>query len=56
MEYSLRKPNEALGVGQNLTEFSKIPMPESLKFYNFFKKKKINTGIFRILIRFNEKF
>jgi len=26
-----------LGIGQNLTEFEKIPMPESLKFFiNFF--------------------
>jgi len=35
----------------NLTEFAKIPIPESLKkFINFFKK--INTGIFEILVGF----
>jgi hypothetical protein len=44
-----------LGVGQNLTKFTKIPMPESLKklinFFFFFK----HMGILRILEGFNSK-
>jgi hypothetical protein len=41
-----------LGLGQNLTEFTKIHIPES------FKKnlKNKHMGILEILARFNEKF
>jgi hypothetical protein len=38
--YKKKKCND-LGVGQNLTKFAKISMPESLKFFlNFVKNKK----------------
>jgi len=41
-----KKKCEDLGVDQNLTEFTKIPMLESLKFFfiNFYKK--INIKVF----------
>jgi hypothetical protein len=39
-----KKNCKYLGVGQDLTEFSKIPMPESLN--SFFKKIKIKIMIF----------
>jgi hypothetical protein len=46
-----------LGVGQNLTKFTKITMPESLKklITFFFLKNKIYMGILRILEGFNSK-
>jgi hypothetical protein len=45
---------ERLG-GQNLTEFVKILIPESLKYFiNFFEKNK-HMGIFEILAGFNSK-
>jgi hypothetical protein len=45
------------GIGQNLKEFTKTPMPESLNiFVKFSFTKKKYMGILRILIGFNEKF
>jgi hypothetical protein len=39
-----------LDVGKNLTEFAKIPMLESLKFFIIFFKKKKNNGVFRSFV------
>jgi hypothetical protein len=41
-----------LGVGQDLIEFVKLPIPESLNIYIYIF---INWGILKFLIRFIEK-
>jgi hypothetical protein len=49
-----KKRCEDIGVGQNLTEFAKIPMLKSLKIYYFilFLKKKIFTKGYQIITLF----
>jgi len=45
-----------LGIGQNLIEFAKIPIPEFLKYFIiFFFKKNKHNGILKILAGFNSK-
>jgi len=42
-----KKNCKDLGVGKNLTEFAKIPMPETLKIFIIFFKQKKNARVFR---------